>query len=359
MADNIKILMTADTVGGVWTYTIDLCKALEPYGVTVYLMTMGALVSKQQNLELKDVSNIVLYESNYKLEWMQDAEQDVLKAKQWVQSAHKNIQPHLLHFNNFGQTANNWNCPVVTVYHSCVQTWWQALKGERPPQEWDWYTKTLKNAIKASDIVVAPSAGMLEQAESVFGKFDNSAVIYNGRDLDTVNYNNKQSFIITAGRVWDEGKNIKFLCDVAQKLPWLVYVAGNNKHPDTGVEPTLDNVKFLGQLNPAKLYGYMQKAAIFVMPAKYEPFGLAILEAAKASCALVLSDIPTLREIWGDAALYFNPVDSGAAKNAITRLTDNATLRQDMALKAQKRAREFTAKRMAAEYFNLYKSLLQ
>jgi len=358
MADNIKILMTADTVGGVWTYTIDLCKALEPYGVKVYLMTMGALISPQQNQELNGVSNIVLYESNYKLEWMQDAGEDVIKAREWISAAYKAIQPDILHFNNFGQTDGQWNCPVVTVYHSCVQTWWQAVKGERPPHDWDWYTDVLKRALNASDVVVAPSEGMLNQAENIFGKLRSSRVIYNGRDIKLTIFKDKEPFILTAGRVWDEGKNIKSLCNVSKELPWLVYVAGNNVHPVTGAEPELENVKFLGQLSSVKMQMYMKKASVFVMPSKYEPFGLAVLEAARASCALVLADIPTLREIWEDAALYFDPFDDETAKVAIRQLTDNAALREELAVKAQLRARKFTATRMAQEYYDLYMGLI-
>lgn len=350
--------MTADTVGGVWTYATDLCKALETYGVTVHLMTMGALLSKQQSRELQGVTNVVLYESNYKLEWMQDAERDVMRARKWVKSVYNTVKPDVLHFNNFGQTDGFWNCPVVTVYHSCVQTWWQSVKGERLPKEWNWYVETLKKALEKSDVIVAPSAAMLEQAEGFFGTFKSSAIIYNGRDIENANSTCKQPFILTAGRIWDEGKNIESLCSVAYTLPWLVYVAGNNKHPDTKKEPDLANIKFLGQLSSAKMQTYMQTATVFVMPAKYEPFGLAILEAAKASCALVLGDIPSLREIWGEDALYFNPLDSTAARTAIMRLIDDPSFCSEMATRAHRRARNFTAKRMAADYYDLYKKLI-
>ncbi len=51
----------------------------------------------------------------------------------------------------------------------------------------------------------------------------------------------------------------------------------------------------------------MGEAAIFAHPARYEPFGLAVLEAAMAGCALVLGDIPTLRELWDGAAVFVAP----------------------------------------------------
>ena len=357
MAGALKILMTTDTVGGVWTYTIDLCKALEAYNVEVYLTSMGALVNKQQQLQLDTLQNVSFYESNYKLEWMQDAQYDVEKAKEWITGIYGNIKPDILHFNNFGQTAGYWSCPVVTVYHSCVQTWWKAVKGERPPKEWDWYIALLKDALNASDAIIFPSNSMQQQAEAVFRSLKGD-VIYNGRSLKQPPDLIKEDVILTAGRIWDEGKNIQLLCSIAPSLPWPVHVAGNNVDPNNQEIPKLENVAFLGQLNQAEMFDAMLRASIFIMPAKYEPFGLAVLEAANASCALVLADIPTLKEIWGDAALYFDPVDKHAAAQAIVKLIKDAELRKEMALKAQQRAKAYTAKKMAEEYYQLYQSLI-
>ena len=54
------------------------------------------------------------------------------------------------------------------------------------------------------------------------------------------------------------------------------------------------------------------RASIYALPARYEPFGLSALEAALSGCALVLGDIPSLREVWGDAALFVAPDDTDA-----------------------------------------------
>jgi len=263
-----------------------------------------------------------------------------------------------LHFNNFGQTDGKWSCPVVTVYHSCVQTWWQAVKGERPPGEWDWYTGILKKAIDASDVIVFPSKGMQVQAEALLGPLGETT-IYNGRDLRLAGVPAKEDFILTAGRIWDEGKNIKLLCSIAPMLLWPVYVAGDNIDPATGLEPKLENVELLGKLSDSEMFAAMLKASIFIMPAKYEPFGLAVLEAANACCALVLADIPTLREIWGDAALYFDPFNEQAAIAITMLLINDPVLRNEMSLKAQQRSKEYTAGKMADAYFGLYESLIR
>jgi glycosyltransferase involved in cell wall biosynthesis len=359
MGDQLKILMTADTVGGVWTYTMDLCRALEDYNVEIHLVTMGALLNNDQSKQVQSLKNFHLYESNHKLEWMHDPWEDVKKATDWLESIYRKVNPDLIHFNNFGQAGRGWDCPVVTVYHSCVQTWWLKVKGERAPMEWEKYTRVLEKALLASDIIVAPSLGMLQMAEEVFGKFNNSQVISNGRDLPLVNNNeDKEPYILSAGRVWDEAKNIRLLSEIACNLSWPVYIAGNNESPEGEIYQP-ENINFKGQLSQAEMEECMKKASVFVMPAKYEPFGLAVLEAAKAGCALALSDINTFREIWGDAAIYFNPANHEEAQQVIQNLIEDKNMRDEMAAKAVIRAKDFTAHDMAAKYMELYHELIE
>lgn len=356
MEENLKVLMTADTIGGVFTYAVELCKALQEYNVEVHLLTMGALLSPEQEEQLQELTNVKLYESNYKLEWMQDCLQDVEKAKEWVTSIYQKVEPDILHFNNFGQTDANWNCPVITVYHSCVATWWRAVKGEDMPEDWEKYDETVRKALAASDVIVAPSIAMLEQAEEAFGSFTRAEVIYNGRDIETAT-RDKEPYILSAGRIWDEAKNIALLSSIAHVVDWPIHISGNNTDPDTGETPTLENVKFIGALSSAEIQECMERAAVFCMPAKYEPFGLAILEAAKAGCALALSNIDSLKEIWGDAALYFDPLDQEEAANTINRLINDPDLRREMAAKAIIRSKNFTARAMAQNYIGLYRKL--
>ncbi|MBY8962711.1 glycosyltransferase family 4 protein [Flavobacterium sp. D11R37] len=350
--------MTADTVGGVWTYTVDLCKAFEHYGTEVHLMTMGALLSNDQQMQVAQLKNVTLYESNYKLEWMQNPWQDIGLASQWVASVYKKVKPDVIHFNNYGQVnAYLWDCPVVTVFHSCVQTWWQAVKGEEAPAEWEEYKQVVENALAASDIVVAPTEAILQEAGKIYGNLPETEIIYNGRDISVNHLQQKEPYVLSAGRVWDEAKNICLLSGVANNLDWPVYIAGGNTCPDTGVVYDNDNVHFLGFLKEADMQEQMAKAAVFCMPAKYEPFGLAVLEAALQGCALALGDIPTLRELWGDTAVFFNPFDEDESIAAIQSLIHDEKLRKTLAAKASMRAKDFTAQAMAGQYMQLYSKL--
>jgi glycosyltransferase involved in cell wall biosynthesis len=103
----------------------------------------------------------------------------------------------------------------------------------------------------------------------------------------------------------------------------------------------------------------MARAAVYALPARYEPFGLSIVEAALAGCALVLGDIRSQREIWGDAALFVPPDNRRALASAIESLVHDHALRHDMAERAQDRARELSPRRMADAYYGAYRDLVR
>src|SRR6056297_3367890 len=143
--------------------------------------------------------------------------------------------------------------------------------------------------------------------------------------------------------MWDEAKNLPLLSNIAERLPWPIYVAGDAVNPNTGKECSVKNVKFIGKLSPEEVEDWMQRASIFVSPTRYEPFGLAILEAAGNGCALVLSKLETLEELWHDTALFFDPEDEAEAESIITRLLKSPEFLKELSEKSRDRAREYSA----------------
>ncbi len=78
-----------------------------------------------------------------------------------------------------------------------------------------------------------------------------------------------------------------------------------------------------------------RRASIYAMPARYEPFGLSILEAGLSGCALVLGDIPSLREHWDGAAAFVAPDDREALRSAIEGLIDSPARRAELGRRAR------------------------
>jgi len=119
------------------------------------------------------------------------------------------------------------------------------------------------------------------------------------------------------------------------------------------------SVQCLGQLAPTDLAVWQGSAAIFALPARYEPFGLSALEAGLAGCALVLGDIPSLREVWGDAAVFVPPDQPDALAQVLQRLIADVSWRERMAQRARVCALRYTPERMAREYVALYARLMR
>ncbi len=333
-----RVLLTADTVGGVWTYALDLIRALPD--VTFALATMGRELSEDQRAETETLPNVHLFESAYRLEWMDEPWDDVREAGEWLLSLEAAFRPDVVHLNGLVHGGLPFHTPKVVAFHSCVLSWWRAVKGEDAPPAWDRYADEVRRSLHAADLVVVPSWAMLNEATRLYGPFHRSTAVPNGRAEGTMEP--KEPFVFAAGRMWDEAKNVAALASA--ECAWPVHVAGDGSP--------------MGRLSASETRAWMARAAIYALPARYEPFGLSILEAALAGCALVLGDIPSLRENWEGAATFVRSHDQAGLEAAISCLIADPALRERRAKAAQERAREFGLDRFGDAYRELYESLL-
>ena len=348
-----RVLMTTDAVGGVWTYAVDLCRSLSRRGTHVRLVVLGPAPTDAQRKELADCPGVDLTEQPGKLEWMDDPWDDVAAAGRRLIELERAWRPDVVHLNGYCHATLRWSAPAVVVGHSCVRSWWCAVKQNRPPESLSRYSGAVKAGLAAANLVVAPTRAMLDCLDQHYGPLPDSRVIPNGRDVPDTSATGRQPLILTAGRLWDEAKNVQAVFDISARLPWPVYVAG-----ETGRVTACTSVHLLGRLSTPELRGWMQRASIYVLPARYEPFGLSALEAAQAGCALVLGDLASLREVWGDAALYVAPDDRDGLASALQGLMADEDRRQYLAERAKRRARRFSMERMTAAYEAVYRELV-
>jgi glycosyltransferase involved in cell wall biosynthesis len=347
-----RVLMTADTVGGVWTYALDLARGLAREGVEVALATMGAPLCPDQR---REAGSLPVFESSYRLEWMQDPWDDVAQAGGWLRELETRLAPDIVHLNGYAHASEPFRAPVLVVGHSCVLSWWRAVKAAEAPATWERYRNAVAGGLRAADFVVAPSRAMLRSLECDYGPLAASAVVPNGRDAAAFTPGEKEPLLFTAGRLWDEAKNLAAVEAAAARLPWPAFVAGENRHPDGSVRES--PLRLLGRVPAEEVARWLARASIYVLPAKYEPFGLSALEAALAGCALILGDLPSLREVWGDAACYVPPDDAAMLEAEARCLIDDAALRRRMAARARSRALSFTPERMARGYLSAYRTI--
>lgn len=353
----MKLLLTADTVGGVWTYALELAKALRPSQTEILLATMGRPLSQEQHRQVTGLHHVSVAESGFKLEWMLDPWDDVQRSGHWMLELEQRFRPDLVHLNTYAHASIPFAAPKLVVAHSCVLSWWRAVKNEDAPSDWNRYRTEITAGLRAADMVVAPSNAMLRSLQHYYGPLTRTRVIHNGRDGALFTPGRKEDVILSAGRLWDGAKNLAALDAVAGRLPWPVLVAGSDTSPDGHVVNAAD-VKLLGLLGEEQMTRQLSTAAIYCTPARYEPFGLSILEAGLSGCALVLGDIPSLREIWADAATYVPPDDADALRAALLTLIDNPRRRTELASAALHRASRYTPQLMAGGYHMLYRELL-
>ncbi|HEX2171129.1 MAG TPA: glycosyltransferase family 4 protein [Dehalococcoidia bacterium] len=349
--------MTADTVGGVWTYALELAQALGRRGVEVTLATMGGLPTADQRLAARGVPGLRVQTSRYKLEWMEDPWDDVAEAGKWLLGLAETVRPDVVHLNGYAHGALPWRCPTLVVGHSCVLSWWESVRGGPAPPSWDAYRVAVRRGIRAADLVVAPTVTMLASLEREYGPLRAGQVVLNGRSAGLFRPRPKDPVILAAGRLWDDAKNVATLAAVASRLTWPVAIAGEDRHPDGG-RARYPNVRLLGRLAPSALADQLGRAAIYALPARYEPFGLSILEAALAGCALVLGDRPSLCELWSGAAVFVPPEDPDALEAALKTLITDESGRASLADRARRRALTLGPDRMAASYLAIYRRLI-
>lgn len=346
-----RVLMTADTVGGVWTYALELADALAPSGVEVVLATMGRPLSDRQWAEVRSSAVAEVRQSAYALEWMDEPWADVDRAAGWLLGLEDELRPDVVHLNGYCHAALPWRAPVVTVAHSCVVSWWQAVRGEDPPPAWREYAARVRAGLANADAVVAPTAAMLRSL-SWYGGVE-GVVVPNCRRPEAISPASKRPMVLAAGRLWDEAKNVAALDRVAPSLDARVLIAGDPASPD-GRTWRAEAAELLGPLPFDQLAVWMRSASVFAAPARYEPFGLAALEAGLAGCALVLGDIASLREVWADAALYVPPDDDEALRATLRALLTDDPRRHDLARRARARASAYTPARTAHGYLEVY-----
>jgi glycosyltransferase involved in cell wall biosynthesis len=344
------VLMTADAVGGVWTFALELSRALTTRGTAVSLATMGGPLRDEQREQARQIEGLEVFESTYKLEWMQDPWRDVAAASDWLLNLESRLQPELVHLNGYVHGALDWKTPCAVVAHSCVYSWWNGVHGYDPPSSWLEYKQRITAGLHGADVVAAVSAFMKNALALHYG-FPDAAVIHNGASpLDYVR-GDKQPLILASGRVWDSAKNLGSLAPL--QFDWPLYIAGELEHPDGG-NPTLMGPRNIGRQDSEQMKAWLARAAIYISPARYEPFGLSVLEAALSGCALVLSNIPAFRELWDGAALFVSPDDPKEFASEVNSLAKDARLRRDYAARAMKRAAKYRVEQMVERYLELY-----
>ena len=353
-----RILITTDAVGGVWTYTLDLAAGLTAAGAILRLLVLGPPLREDQRAELA-LRRLDAVETGCPLEWLADDVGEVHAAAQVLAGLARDWRADLVHLHAAAFAAkSSFPCPVVVTHHSCVATWWAAVYGVSLPADFAWRTALTGEGLARADLVIAPTAAYAKAIAGIYHLLQPPRVVHNGRAARPQREGETAcERVFTAGRLWDAGKNVVALDRVAALLPWPVDAAGDVTGPN-GAEVSFQHLRLVGRQSEVEMRQCLETRPIFVAPALFEPFGLTVLEAAQAGCALVLNDVPTFRELWGDAAVFVQADDIEAFAEMLRVLIDDEARRHTLGSAARARAERYSLDAMVENTIVCYQTCL-
>lgn len=353
-----RLFMTADAVGGVWTYAIDLARAFSAQGVRTTLAVLGPAPDLEQRRAAAAIPGLRVIATGLPLDWLASAPDELAAAARRLSVIARESEADVIHLNSPALAAGaGFEQPVVGVCHSCLATWWDAVRGGPLPADFAWKTERLASGYAACDALIAPSFAFMQATAARYGVVPR--VVRNGRAAPPERQSGpKRPFVFASGRFWDGAKNISALDAAAARMGGgRVYAAGPLSH-GSAEAPALEATISLGKVAPGPLAGWLARAAVFASFALYEPFGLGVLEAAQAGCALVLSDIPTHRELWEGASVFVDPADPAAAASLLDRLLADPGEASRLGALAERRSRTFTVEAMADATLATYREVI-
>ena len=358
----MRVLLTTDTIGGVWTFTKELTAELLRLGHSIAMVSFGRAPSQEQADWCSAVG--VRYGSGFRyeastapLEWMNPNENSYQDGEVVLRRVADEFCPDLLHSNQFCFGRVPVPIPRLITAHSDVLSWGAACRSkELESSPWlTYYRDMVEQGIAAADAIVAPTRWMLDVLRQNFALPERARVILNGRTLPFCRSDEARPLqAVSAGRLWDEAKNLVVLVDVHTAIP--IFIAGDRKHQDATAPERIGTAVLMGSLSESDLLALFRASSIYLATSIYEPFGLAPLEAALCGCAVLANDIPSLREVWGDAALYFDNADT--LTSLLAQLQASPKILLASRQRAGRRALQLSAARTTAEYLALYAELL-
>jgi len=350
-------MLTTDAVGGVWRYTLELAAQWAAKGIRALLVAMGPRPDDRQLREAATIPNLHLIATDLPLDWLAPTPAALRQAAHVLAALAARHQTDTIHLHTPALVADAaWGRPVVVMTHSCVGTWWRTVHGGVLPPDLAWRAQAVAQGLAAADAVVAPTHGFACDLIKEYSCDRRIDVVWNGRRPAAANADSR-GIVFTAGRLWDIGKNVAVI-DAAAGLLDLPVVAAGSLHGPHGGSIACQYLRCLGPLDEAAMAVQYGAASIFVSVARYEPFGLAVLEAAQAGCALILSDIATFRELWDGAALFVDPSDAHALAATIRDCLRTPGQRDHLGTLARQRSARFSAGTMAARTWRIHQALL-
>lgn len=347
----LRVLLATDAVGGVWTYSVELARGLSQFGFEPVLAVMGPRAGAAQ---LRECEGLRVIHTDLPLDWLADSPAAIRCAGRALSELAVREAVDVVQLPSAALVADaRFEQPVVAVQHSCVASWWSAVREGPLPRDFAWRRDLVDDGLNIASAVVAPTAAFAAMTARVYRLSRPVYSVHNGRAPIALPKRSRGEFVLTCGRLWDEGKNLATLDAAAGLLGMPVEAVGPLSGPNDAAV-SFEHLQTPGELGAAEIAERLAARPVFASAALYEPFGLSVLEAAQAGCPLVLSDISTFRELWDGAALFVPARDAEGFARAICAAIADPEKRAELGAAAQLRALRYTREAMARRMADLY-----
>jgi len=238
-------------------------------------------------------------------------------------------------------------------------------------------------ALRRADTIITPSQFTKDEIVKYYNVSEEKiVVIYNGIGEEFTKphifssengvllkekYRLPEHFILSVGTLQPR-KNLPFLIEafalLKKRLPEIkLVIVGNRKahHIDPRIDQTIltynltSDVIFPGFIDAEDLPNFISMTHVFVFPSLYEGFGIPLLEAMSQTVPVCASDIPSLREIGGEAVLYFDPTKLASCEESLYNLCTNEALRESIKEAGRERMKLFSWEKSAVLLLEEYK----
>jgi len=325
-------------------------------GLGVYASELAEALRARGDVEVVELADerFDLWRFDRRLYW------DQLRVRRLARAAHADI----VHFT--GGTLP-WNPPHPCVVTLHDLTWLRAANRGRPYVRW-YYGRVQPRLVRRADaIVVDTAAGKADVAQGL--GIENGRIEIAGAGVDpaffAISRDAEPGLVLAVGTV-EERKDLLTAVRAVALVPGarLICAGPFTPYADSvraaiarlGIAPRVDLLGYVPEQRLLELYG---RASALIFPSRYEGFGLPPLQALASGVAVVASDIPVLREVLGDCALYAPAGDETAFARQLRRALAPDDAGKAMIARGRARARGFTWHAVAARLVDVYRSLIQ
>ena len=274
------------------------------------------------------------------------------------------LYPRTLIYNPSQLEACLYSKNQVLMVHDLIPMLFHNDPLLRHAKQYYFFKYILGAAIRNAGAVISPSSHTLEMINKRFNPNPGKLfTIHNGiKSSETKTLNDtkrKENFILYLGRL-SPTKNVAGLIDayrkIADQVPQKLVIAGSGdieslKKEDPGGPGT---VEFVGYVSDKEVDRLLSTAALFVFPSFYEGFGFPPLEAMARGCPVVVSNVASLPEICGEAALYVDPRSVDSIANAMIKVITDESIKKRLIQYGYERADQFTWKRSAYKHLKVF-----